>query len=222
MYSSTTDLIRAFRSEMHDAVVPYLWSDEDLYEYMTEGELVVAQRTLCLQDMTSAATLYTVAADAADVVLHPSVYRIRGAWWVDADGGEFRLDIVSVDQMLAEGFKIHTQAGRPNAIMTGAVTNGVRLYPIPQEAGELRVSVYRTPLAPLTAETTFEIPIQYRSALLSWMRHRGYKKDDAEAFNREGSNSALRTFEYQLDQYTTSESMRRGSPQNGVTGYGGL
>jgi hypothetical protein len=221
MYTTPAELILAFRREMHDTVAPYFWSNPELYEYMTQAELVIAQRTMCIQDLTSAATLYDVAADEADVVMHPSIYRIRAAWWLE-NGGEFKLEIRSLDDMIARGCRVNTQEGRPNTFMTGAVTNGARLYPIPQNAGEVRVAVYRTPLAPLNEQASFEIPIQYRNAMLDWMKFRALSKDDAETFNRESAGNAQRAFEYHMDSYTTSESMRRGGPQNGGISYGGL
>lgn len=221
MYETPAQLLATFRAEMHDKVAPYFWSNDELLAYMTQAEQLIAQRTMCLQDMSSAATCYDVAADEPDVVLHPSIYRIRGAWWVE-NGYQHKLDIDSVDSMVAEGFHLYTQKGRPAVMMTGAVTNGVRLYPIPHLDGQIRLSVFRVPLKPLTQDGKFEIPFQYRPALLDWMKHRALLKNDADTFSRQSASECERAFEAHMAEYTTAESMKRGGPQNGTVSYGGL
>lgn len=221
MYDSPAQLVTTFRAEMHDTVAPYFWSDAELYAYMTQAEQVVAQRLMCLQDMSSSATIYDVAEDEPDIVLHPSVYRIRGAWWIE-NGHQHKLEIDSVDSILAEGLHVYTQKGRPAVLMTGAVTNGVRLYPIPQTDGQVRLSIFRVPLRALSANEKFEIPFQYRAALLDWMKYRALLKHDADTYSYQSATDCARAFEALMDTYATAESMKRGGPQNGTVSYGGL
>lgn len=221
MYDSPAQLLSVFRAEMHDKVAPYFWSNDELYAYMTQAEQLIAQRLMCLQDMASSATSYDVAEDEPDVVLHPSIYRIRGAWWIE-NGHQQKLQIDSVDAILAQGLHVYTQKGRPGILMTGAITNGVRLYPIPQTNGELRLAVFRTPLSALSPTASFEIPYQYRAALLDWMKHRALLKDDTDTFSRQSAAECERAFEAHMENYTTAESMKRGGPQNGTIAYGGL
>lgn len=221
MYETPAQLLTTFRAEMHDKVAPYFWSNDELLAYMTQAEQLIAQRTMCLQDMSSSATLYEVAEDEPDVVLHPSIYRIRGAWWIE-NGFQHKLEIDSVDSIIAEGFHIYTQKGRPTVMMTGAVTDGVRLYPIPQSSGQLRLAIYRVPLKAMTQDGKFEIPMQYRAALLDWMKHRALLKHDADTFSHQSASECLRAFEEHMAVYTTAESMKRGGPQNGTVSYGGL
>lgn len=222
MFATPVSLINTFRSVMHDTVAPYMHSDAELYFYMTEGEAEVARRTLCIQDMSSAAVSYAVLAGAPIVPMHQSILRIRYAWWIE-NGGQYKLDIKSVDAVADEDcVRMLTQAGRPNTFMTGAETNSARLYPIPQNDGSLTLAVYRVPLVPLAADGTFEIPYQYRSALLEWMRYRAYMKEDAETYDPQKGQQAQDTFGYLIDGYETAESKRRGGPQSGGISYGGL
>lgn len=221
MFATPAALIAHFRTQRGDKTAPYFWSEPELYAYMTQAEQLIAQRTLCIQDTTSAACLYDVAEGQAEVVLDPSIVRIREARWLQGNG-EYRLSIQSLDAMVGDGARIFTQAGRPNTMMTGSQTNGVRLYPIPQDEGQLAIAIYRIPLNPLSATASFEIPFQYRGALYEWMKHQALSKDDADTFDPRGAGEALGAFERLLDTYTTNESHRRGAPQGGGIRYGGL
>lgn len=221
MFTTPVSLITMFRSLMHDAVAPYMHTDPELYFYMTEGEAEIARRTLCIQDVTSAAVTYAVLADEPNVTLNDAIVRVRYAWWLE-NGGEYKLDIDSLDSMVAQGVRILSQAGRPNTFMTGTGTNQARLYPIPQNDGSVVLSVYRTPLQPLSASAQFEIPLQYRAALLEWMRYRAYMKEDSETYDPTKGGQAQNTFDYLVDGYATTESQRRGGPQSGGIHYGGL
>lgn len=222
MYASADDLIRSFRQRMRDTKAPYFWSDCELYEYMSNGESTIAERILCIQDMSSEACIYDVPSGESEVVLHPSVIRIRDARWVE-NGGEIKLDIKSVDQLVDEGARILTRQGRPHTMLTGAVTDGVRLYPMPQDDGQLHLAMYRTPLKQLSeTNKKFEIPFQYRAALLEWMKFEALMKDDAETFDRERAERALSVFDRKVDEYETNEQRRRGGPQSGYIAYGGL
>lgn len=221
MYMVPTDLLTAFRRICNDTKAPYFWSDAELYDYMTEGEGEIARALLCIQDITSAAALYSVANGGPNVTLSSKIIRIRAAWWLE-NGGEYKLGIMSQDAMISEGYRILTQQGRPNTLMTGNETNGVRLYPIPENDGQLQLSIYRMPLNPLNAQAQFEIPEQYRGALLDWMKYKAYSKDDAETFDRVRADQSLAKFASLVDGYMTTESQRRGSPQAGGIQYGGL
>lgn len=225
MYATPKDMLAAFRRETNDLIQPYFWLESDVYQFMTQAELFVAQRTLCIQDMSSRAALYDVVIDQASVVFNQAVIRIRGATWLQEHDGvtsSFQLDIQSVDNMLARGCRIYETTGRPTVVMTGAVTNGLRLYPLPNADGQLVLAVYRVPLCPITAQSEFEVPFQYRDAMLEWMLYRAYSKEDAEAFDRNRADKHQRAFEYLIDTYTTMESLRRGAPQSGGVAYGGL
>lgn len=222
MYASADELIRSFRLRMRDTKAPYFWTDCELYEYISNGESVIAERILCIQDMTSEACAYDVVSGEPEIVLHPSIVRIRDARWVE-NNVETKLDIKSVDDVASKGARILTQVGRPHTMMTGATTDGVRLYPIPQDDGQLRLAVFRTPLKQVSAnQKKLEIPSQYRPALIEYMKFEALMKDDAETFDRERAERALSVFDMLLEGYETNEQRRRGGPQSGFITYGGL
>lgn len=222
MYATPKALFDAFRREVRDTIAPYFWSETEVYDYMTDAESMVAQRILCIQDMTSEAAVYDITASEPEVVLHESVIRIRDATLISADT-DHPLDILSADNMQDFGLRaIRTTTGRPNTLFTGATTNGVRLYPIPSTDAQLALSIYRTPLNPLTVSASFEVPKQYRSAMLEWMKYRAYNKDDVESYDPAKANTAMNAFLKLIDGFETMESMRRGGPQSGLIAYGGL
>jgi hypothetical protein len=220
MYTDTPEqMLKEFRVRTGDNIAPYFWSDREIFSYMSEGESVVAQRTLCIQDMSTDAARYEVFAGEADIAIFPSILRIRGAVWVE-NGQECYLEIDSLDAAIAQGVRLFSTSGRPRVLYTGS-TNA-RLYPTPETAGELRLVIYRLPLSELECGKRFEVPHQLRPAIMEWMKFLAFKKNDAETFNRETSEQSLNAFEYLIDGYTTSESQRRNGPQNISTGYGGL
>lgn len=217
MYTDTPEqMLREFRNRVGDSVAPYFWSDSEIYSYMAEGESAVAQNTLCIQDIIEVASLPV---GEADVALKSSILRIRGAVWVEGEQ-ECYLDIDSLDAAVAQGVRLFSSKGRPRVIYTG--TNRLRLYPIPEKTGSLNLIVYRLPLRAVECGRDFEVIPQFRPAILEWMKFLAFKKNDAETFSRESSNDSLKTFEYLIDGYTTSESLRRNSPQDVTVGYGGL
>lgn len=222
MYATPKELFDAFRREVRDTIAPYFWSEAEVYAYMTDAETMVAQRLLCIQDMTSEAAVYDVTASEPEVLLHESVIRVRSATLIAADT-DYPLDILSADNMQAFGLRtIRTTTGRPNCLFTGAATNTVRLYPIPNDDAELALSIYRTPLNALSVTASFEVPRQYRSAMLEWMKYRAYNKDDVESYDPGKANTAMNAFNRLIDGFETTESQRRGGPQSGLVAYGGL
>lgn len=217
MFDTPKQLVAYFRSQLVDTVAPYLWSDTELYQYATQGEKYIAQRTLCLQDMLQ----LDVSAGEPNVLLPPSVVRIRSAVWVEG-GHEHRLDIESLDACMASGANIYTRQGRPVIFLTGAITNGIRLYPIPSSDGQLFLSVYRTPAEALSATAAFSIPFDYRFALFEWMRSSALARPDTDSHDPAGAAQAQRNFEQLVDGFETAESKRRGGPQSGGIIYGGI
>lgn len=221
MYGSPQDMLRAFRELKKDTVAPYFWTEPEIFRYMTEAEAAVARATLCIQDMTSEACIYDVAENEPNVRLHPSFIRIRSARWMQ-DGVEYPLEVLSMDTMVSEGYRIYTQKGRPSVLMVGTQTEGIRLYPIPHQDGQLAIAIYRAPLLPITNDSTFEVPEQYRPAIFEYLCYRAMMKNDAEVFDRARASDHMRAYQDMIDQYQTTEGQRWRGPQSGRVAYGGL
>lgn len=220
MFSTPKELLAAFRVVTRDTVGPYyLWHDPELYQFMSQAESNIAQRLLCISDMTSAAAVLDANAGDPTIPLNPSIIRIRSAFWI-SEGRQRSLSIRTLEGM--SGASIFTDTGTPTILITGADLNTARLYPIPAGAGTVQLTLFRAPLAPLDkSSTAFEIPYQYTPALLEWMRYAAYSKTDAEAFEPAKASTALRKFDDLIDQYGKTESLRTGGARDGVVSYGG-
>lgn len=220
MYATPKELLTAFRTQARDQVADYLWSDSEIYQYMTQGESLVAQRLLCLSDMsTSGVAVLDVSAGEPTIELHESVIRVRSAFLIQ-DGQQRSLDLRTVDGV--RGASIFVDTGTPTALLFGGDTGKMRLYPIPQGSATLQLTVFRIPLSPLNATAKFEIPFHYTDAVYEWVRHRAYAKADAETFDKTLSGAGLSSFEYLIDQYATMESRKTGGLKDGVVSYGGI
>lgn len=217
MFSTPCELVKHFRTVMNDLKIPQFWSDPELYAYMSEGELEIARVTLCLPAISETNVGEAVASPTID----QGLIRVRGAWWIQ-DGQQYPLYIHSLDDFISNSHVDLEKSGRPNTAITGTGVNSIRLYPVPNSSGRLRLAIYRAPAKALDADAKFEIPLQYRNALLDWMQYRACMKDDAEVFDRARAEGFLRSFLSKVDGYEKTEHLRRGHPQSGGIAYGGL
>lgn len=220
MYATPKDLVDAFRTYSRDTVVPYLWSDLELYQYATEAESSVAQELLCLQDMTSTAAVLDVTAGEPNITLSPSTLRIRSAFFITATGEQRSLELRTMDGM--RDAKVFTDTGSPRVLIIGGSSGTARVYPIPTESGTLQLSIYRTPLKALTATSKFEIPFHYTPALLEWMIYLAYRKRDADTFSPGQSAAGMAGFEEYMRKYGRAESLKNGGAKDGTVAYGGI
>ena len=220
MYATPKDLVDAFRTYSRDTVEPYLWSDPELYQYATEAEASVAQELLCLQDMVSAAAVLDVTSGEPTVALHPSTIRIRSAFIITPTNEQRSLELRTMDGM--RDSKVFVDTGFPRVLILGGSSGAARLYPIPMEDGTLQLTLYRTPLKPLSASAKFEIPFHYTPALLSWMIYLAYRKQDADTFSPGQSAAGMAGFEEYMRKYQRAESLKNGGLKDGTVAYGGL
>lgn len=220
MYATPKDLVSAFRTQARDTVAPYLWSDAEIYQYMTQAEAFVAQRLECLQDTSSAAAVFDVVAGESEITLHPSTIRIQAAYLL-SDGEQRNLQLRTMAGMRNE--KIFVETGTPSILIVGGVTGKARLFPIPDAASTLQLVLTRTPLTALTASSTkFEIPYHYTPAIFAWVCYRAYSKMDAETFDNAHASASMNEFEMLIDQYLSSEAGKTGSIRDGTIAYGGI
>lgn len=177
---NVADFIALFRQETGDTEDAYLWSDEEIVGYLNESANDAAERAFLIEDSTTADCCeITLVAGTNTYDLHGSVIRVKRATLA---GKPMRLS--SIEEMDDTGASWETMEGTPHtAIVNGQVTS-VRVVPTPTEAGTLRLTVYRTPLEPLTVDfDTAEPELKpiYHRRLLDGMLMHAYRKHDADA-----------------------------------------
>jgi hypothetical protein len=174
-------LIDVFRARAFDTAAPYLWSDDEVQEYLDDAHNEAADRALLLRDTTTAEICeIAVEAGTASYELDPRILRVERA---KLDLGRRPLEITSIAVLDSQLPGWASMTGRPGMVAIEAEGAGwlATLVGKPVEADTLRLHVYRLPLASLAADACEpEIPSRLHVRLVDWMMFRAYSKKDAE------------------------------------------
>lgn len=201
--------IAAFRSDMGDAAVPYLWSDEDIVRYLNDAVNEAATRAFLIEDNTSTACCtITLEPGQSTYPLHDSVVAVKRVTFAGKP-----LTASSVEDMdeTDTAWEAKTGAQPQRFIANGAVTE-IRLYPEPTVAGTLSLTVYRTPLQELSADVDTgapEIKTVYHERLKNWIYRCALLKDDAETFDRARANDYEARFAADFGERQTANAERK-------------
>lgn len=216
------ELLAVFRSELADAVEPYLWSDEDFYRYADD-----AQRTFCrLTDGISDArtpevTQLDVEPGTSWLDLHPSILKLRRV--TRGDTGR-ELPVINAEDMPARGWAFDGHQGPLRALVIGEEEHAARVYPTSSETVALNLLVFRMPLVGIAAtdddDDEFEIAEEHHLPLLDWIKHLAYSKHDAETYDK---NKALE-FGQRFRAYCEAAKLeaRRKRHKSRTVAYGGI
>jgi hypothetical protein len=223
------DLLGLMRRELSDAEPPYLWSDDDLLQYLDEAQDAFARTTeLFTDNTTTSITRVTVTAGEAFVALSPKIHRIRDAWLQTerasiqpANLNELDDLFCSDDYGVVQRGQWRTSTGTPYYIVTDIERDKGRLVPIPVADDTLELSVVRLPLKSVVENNGLELaaPKHQRAVVLY---AKGLAYDTADADTQNGTLAAkfmgegLGLF---LDIRDETKRLRR---RPGVVAYGGL
>ncbi len=213
---NTTEMLAAFRDEMADQEAPYLWSDAALYRYVDDAQKMFCRLTEGIEDAKNYALSITPNTVWYDI--GPLVLKVRSAHRADT-GRE--VPIIAMEKMRSEGITLDGSVGPLKAFVSGFERDSYRAWPIPNETVTIALSVFRLPSVKIEeAEQDLEIDEQHHEALLMWVKHKAYDKQDAETFNKTKSLEYAQRFR----QYCAAarvEQERRRRPTSAVA-YGGI
>lgn len=183
-------------SRLDDTAQPPLWSDETLNAHIADAVRQACMRARLLIDaQTASVTKINVTAGTATYALHPSILSIRNARLPDGRA----LDIVPLKWMDRElpGWQSDGSTQTPWYLIPDENPGMVRLYPIPAEAVQLSLSVWRMPLEAEAVEGDSDdppIPEHMHIDLLDWAEHLAYSLADAETRDPARSDAAAARF----------------------------
>lgn len=180
------ELMARFRREEKDTVVPYHWAPEDLTAWLNEAQEEACRRALLLVDSMSTASTASFAAGATGVKLNDSVIYVRRATLASSSIPLTPRVARSMDEEVPgwEG----SMASVPRVFVPDWQTGYLRFWPPAAAAGSVHMTVVRTPLEPMVADTDEpEIRSQYHAYLLDWVRFRAYDVMDADRFDPQKS-----------------------------------
>jgi hypothetical protein len=174
-------LFDTFRARAFDTERPYLWSDDELQEFLDDAHNEAAERGLLLRDATTAEICeVAISAGTAAYPLDPRILVVIRA---KLDSQTRPLEVTSTPALDRCDPGWESRSGSVNAIAIDAEGAGwtATLVGPPTAAGTLRLHVFRLPLESIDGDTDEpEINPRLHVRLVDWMMARAYAKKDAE------------------------------------------
>lgn len=186
--------IATFRRDMEDTVAPFLWSDEDIVSYLNLAMDEACERAWLIEDRLTPAVC-TVALEIAmrEYRLHESVLKVKRLTYNGHALAERSVEWLDANLCGWENLA----PGEPRAWVQD-FNGGLQVVPAPHKMGELKLTVYRTQLEPLSADNDQaepEIRPIFHDRLLPFMFSRAYLKTDTETFDLALANRHESVFE---------------------------
>ena len=189
------DLIRRFRVLADDKVAPYLFSDEDITDWLNDAQVQACVRgRLLLEDADPAMCNISVRAGVHTYPLHPLLYEIE------------RLDFKVTGGTCSQPIKIksrgwldenrsgwrHDDRGVLFAIQG---ETSMRLVSTPNADGILTIEAYRLPRKVLANDSDKpEIHQASHEQLIHWALHRAFSIPSTETFDANRAANAEAVF----------------------------
>lgn len=193
------ELITLYRAQSMDkqqstgSASDVLCDDELLTIYANEGQEEACRRGQLLRDSLSAMCTVQFTAGAEAMVLDARVINVLRA---HIDGQP--VAILDVDQMDEgmPGWQFRNATGQPSHLVSGLTTGMLHLWPRPELAGSLRLTVQRLPIKPMKVDADKpEIRPELHAGLVDWMLYRAYSREDTDLYNDTKAAVALGRFE---------------------------
>lgn len=191
------ELIAQARLELDDVEEDYLWTDPELISYANEAQEQACRRSRLIVDSSN--TEICVIPVLANTSLYDLDERIIAIRDVTLDGRSKELSGNTVSELNECVSSWRIQTGEPSAIVTDYETGKLKLFPIPEVDGVIRLRVVRMPLVKLVALNDVpEIKPHYHMSIVHWIKHRAYLKKDADTLDKSASADALSLFELEF------------------------
>lgn len=217
-------VVQRFRKDVDDTVEEYFWSDTEVLGYLNGAQDMLCRLVGGLRDASSEAAEVEVEPGEPFAVLHPTVLKIRGAT-LQSTGRP--VDIVSYEDLSQDPCSTElTLSGPVRKAVIGMEEERLRLIRIPTAADTIRLVVERLPLQTLAVgelskiPDRFEVREEHHLALLLWMKHLAYAKQDAETFDKAKSEDMKQQFADYCATAKAEKDVRNYKPRRVV--YGGL
>lgn len=212
---NSTSLNEYFRSQVTDLERPYLWTDDEVWVYMNEAQLMFCRLTEGIPD-ASTPDVVNVPVVTGEIFAetHPSILTFRHATLASTG------DLVSIINH-TDVTRWTNEAGRVRSMVVGLEANIVRWDYTPEVDDEVNLIVFRLPLTDITdAGQDLEIHEKHHASLIYWMQHLAYLKPDTETFDKKASIRAREMFEAYCGQVSAESRRQRQKPR--VVRYGGI
>lgn len=186
-----------------------LWKNEEICGYADEAQQELAHRKPIIDtDQNISLTHLAVSGTNQQVVIYdPRILKIERAKFVETvTGDEHVLEKRSLSWMDARTKDWDLEGGvadqgAPCFYIEYAEEYRLRLWPVPDIAGTIHLTVHRLPMERLSwtlRRSLIEAQTAHQLDLLDWMMHRAYMKRDAETENPELSAAHKAAFDERI------------------------
>ncbi len=178
------------RLRLFDTKLDYLWSDDELNDFINQAinEAVIRSRSI-LDSTTPECSRIAVVAGKNEYPVHDAVFQITRVFSTVDNQALQKTSFNDLDEYLSDW---QTSTGKPTHYVDdlnhygadGDAKRSITLFPIPDVSNILNLTVYRTPLGDLDNDfDTPEISVFQHPDLLYWVLHLAYMKQDSDAFD---------------------------------------
>ena len=177
-----SELRTLFRRTTRDVAPKYLWLDEEIDEYANDAVEEACRRSNLIVDSSSNVAVIDASANDEYLTLDPSIIYVRRVTRASTGTALAPRVSRSMDESVP-GWE-NTTAGTTIVFVPDWETGKLRLWPPTSVDETFRMTVIRTPLTEMVEdEDEPEIAPRFHRALLDWMLHLGYLKQDADTFD---------------------------------------
>lgn len=228
--SAAEDVVASFRSDTHDTELPYLWSDDDAYSYLSDAYQQYVRLIGGVPDFFSDELLVAVTTDEREVDIHSSILRVISVTRLSDNAPVVVLNMEDAassptyweDYGLARSDLTANLPGEVTHIVLGLGVDKALLVNTPEADDTLQMYVMRMPLDTVVDDghSLSDIPVRHHPALVLWVKHRAYSKQDADAYDPK----AAEAFALQFNGYCAAvkAEIERQKSKVRVVVYGGI
>jgi len=199
-----SDLIALFRSEADDTVAPFLWSDADALDYANDAQDEACRRARLLVDSSTngICNLAVTVLGAGLLTLDPRILFVRRARF----SGALPLRRMNMQDMESMNpYWQNTVAGMPKVFIPDYETGKLLIWPPPDAAATLLLTVVRMPLVSMAANGDApEIAARWHRSLRHWMLYRAYSKQDSQSNDPKKASDAMTLFEQEFGKKSSA------------------
>ncbi len=213
---NSSSMLTAFRDEMADQELPYLWSDAAVYRYIDDAQKMFCRLTEGIEDARS----YSLDITPGESWYETSSLILKTRDATRSDNGR-DVPIVNIETAQYSGVKFDGATGPLKVLVSGFERNALRAWPVPDETVTVTLSVFRLPLVRIEeADQDLEVDDQHEAGLMLWVKHMAYDKQDAETFNKSKSMEYEQRFRQYCAAARVEQERRRRN--TGTVIYGGI
>jgi hypothetical protein len=222
------ELYDRFRSDVADQAVPYLWSDDDIWNYMDAAYRQFVRLTVGIADFLSPVTRVRIVAGQPVATLDSRILRIMSAKLASDNTQIVIANMTDQPFLVSDDYSVMSKLVRDDMtgpvryMIIGAQHGKAKWVQIPEVDDLVLMQIYRLPMDTIIDEDhpLDEVDAEHHEYLLDWMKYRAYLKQDAETFDREKSAAAELRFRTYCEQ--CRREWERYKHKNRVVAYGGL